>query len=110
MAENQHQEALRQTPFYRALHRPQQIMGGERELMLFSMLIAGGLIVSAMNILATVIGVFLWFLCAFFLRQMAKADPNMSKVYTRQLRYRNYYGPFSRPFRASTTTLSLIHI
>lgn len=104
MAESMHQEALRQTPFYRALHRPQQIMGGERELMLFSMLIAGGLIVSAMNIPATVIGVLLWLLCARFLRAMAKADPNMSKVYTRQLRYRNYYGPFSRPFRAASSS------
>lgn len=96
------EEGLRQTPFYRALHRPQQIMGGERELMLFSMLVAGGLIVSALNIPATVMGVFLWLVCVHFLRQMAKADPNMSQVYARQLRYRGYYAPFSRPFRKAT--------
>ena len=94
-------ESRRLTPFHRALHRPQQIMGGERELMLFSMLIAGGLVVSALNLVATVIGLVLWLICVYGLRKMAKADPEMSKVYLRQLKYRNYYGPFSRPFRVA---------
>ena len=94
-------ETRRLTPFHRALHRPQQIMGGERELMLFSMLIAGGLVVSALNLVATVIGLVLWLICVYGLRKMAKADPEMSKVYLRQLKYRNYYGPFSRPFRVA---------
>ena len=94
-------ESHRLTPFHRALHRPQQIMGGERELMLFSMLIAGGLVVSALNLVATVIGLVLWLICVYGLRKMAKADPEMSKVYLRQLKYRNYYGPFSRPFRVA---------
>lgn len=92
-------ETRRLTPFHRALHRPQQIMGGERELMLFSLLIAGGLVISALNLLATAIGLVLWLVCVYGLRKMAKADPEMSKVYLRQLKYRHYYGPFSRPFR-----------
>lgn len=94
----------RVTSFHRALHRPQMIMGGERELMLFSMLIAGGLIVSAMNLLATVIGLLIWFVCAWALRKMASADPNMSKVYLRQLKYGHYYGPFSRPSRIAKSS------
>ncbi|OHV78556.1 conjugal transfer protein TrbD [Rhizobium sp. LCM 4573] len=94
-------ETRRKTPFHRALHRPQQIMGGERELMLFSMLVAGGLIVSAMNLVATIIGSILWLFCVGALRKMAKADPEMSKVYVRQLKYGHYYGPFSRPFRVA---------
>ncbi|WP_347889096.1 conjugal transfer protein TrbD (plasmid) [Nitrosomonas europaea] len=97
-------QGLRQTPFHRALHRPQQIMGGERELMLFSMLIAGGLIVSAMNLISTAIGLTLWLICVTGLRKMAKADPHMSKVYLRQLRYRQYYGPFSRPCRVAKSS------
>ena len=96
-------ETRRQTPFQRALHRPQQIMDGERELMLFSMLVAGGLIVSAMNFVATIIGLGIWLVCVQGLRMMAKADPDMSKVYVRQLRYGNYYGPYSRPFRVAKT-------
>lgn len=94
-------ESRRQTPFHRALHRPQQIMGGERELMLFSMLLAGGLIVSALNLVATVIGLMIWFVCVQVLRRMAKLDPELSKVYIRQLKYGHYYGSFSRPFRAA---------
>lgn len=94
-------EVRRLTPFHRALHRPQQIMGGERELMLFSMLVAGGLIVSALNLVATVIGGLLWMVCVYALRKMAKADPELSKVYIRQLKYGHYYGPFSRPFRVA---------
>lgn len=89
------------TPFHRALHRPQQIAGGERELMLFSMLVAGGLVVAAMNLVATLLGAAIWLVCAQGLRQMAKADPEMSKVYIRQLKYSHYYGPFSRPQRVA---------
>ncbi|WP_443694909.1 conjugal transfer protein TrbD [Pseudomonas sp.] len=94
-------ESRRLTPFHRALHRPQQIMGGERELMLFSMLVAGGLIVSALNLVATAIGLVLWLICVHSLRKMAKADPELSKVYIRQLKYGHYYGPFSRPYRVA---------
>lgn len=97
-------ETRRMTPFYRALHRPQQIMGGERELMLFSMLIAGGLIVSALNFVATVLGLMIWLVCVHGLRRMAKKDPELSKVYIRQLRYANYYAPFSRPWRVGKSS------
>ncbi|AHJ66179.1 Conjugal transfer protein trbD [Granulibacter bethesdensis] len=93
------EHTLRQTRIHRALHRPQQIWGGERELMLFSMLVAGGLIIAAMNIVVTLIGTIMWLACVYGLRMMAKADPVMSKVYMRQLRYQEYYAPFSRPWR-----------
>jgi len=97
-------EEKRMTPIHRALHRPQQIAGGERELMLFSMLVAGGLIVSAMNLIATVLGVLIWMICVHGLRKMAKSDPVMSKTYIRQLKYAHYYGPFSRPFRVAKSS------
>lgn len=93
------QDQLRYTQTYRALHRPQQVWGGERELMLTSMLVAGGVIFAAMNVVATIIGAILWFACVYGLRQMAKADPLMSKVYLRQLQYQDYYAPYSRPWR-----------
>jgi len=92
---------LRQTMIRRALHRPQQVMGGERELVLFSMLVAGGVIVASLNWVATIAGICVWFVSIYGLRQMAKADPIMSKVYIRQLKYRDYYAPFSRPWRVA---------
>lgn len=94
----------RYTPLFRALYRPQQVMGGERELMLFSMLLAGGLIISALNWVATIIGVIIWMVCVKGLRMMAKVDPVLSKVYIRQLRYKQYYPAFSRPSRVAKTS------
>ncbi|WP_435896246.1 conjugal transfer protein TrbD (plasmid) [Bartonella heixiaziensis] len=94
----------RYTQLFRSLHRPQQIMGGERELMLFSMLLTGILIVSAMNIVAATIGLCIWVVCLYVLRRMAKFDPILSRIYIRQLRYRGYYAPFSRPFRVAKST------
>ncbi|MEX8139971.1 conjugal transfer protein TrbD [Acinetobacter baumannii] len=94
-------EARRVTPFHRALHRPQLVAGGERELMLTSMLVAGGLAVASLNLVAAGIALVIWLICATGLRQMAKADPNMSKIYVRQLKYGHYYAPFSRPWRVA---------
>ena len=89
----------RYTAFYRALHRPQMVMDGERELTLFSMLIAGGLIISGMNLVQTVVGGGMWLVCLYYLRQMAKVDPNMSKVYIRHIHYGSYFPARSTPFR-----------
>jgi type IV secretion system protein VirB3 len=90
---------LRRTTFHRALHRPNLMLGGERELVLFTALLAGGLAVAAQNWVATGISLLLWFVGIAFLRMMAKADPYMSRIYLRQLRYQGYYAPRSRPFR-----------
>lgn len=98
------QLAPRFTVIHRSLHRPQVIMGGERNLMLFSMLVAVTLIVSALNLFAACIGVMIWLFCVYGLRRMAKADPQMSKVYQRQLRYAHYYAPRSGPFRIAKSS------
>jgi type IV secretion system protein VirB3 len=91
--------ALRCTPVYRALHRPNLILGGERELVLFTALLAGGLALTAQNLVATLISGLVWFGVIGLLRRMAHADPRMSLVYARQLRYQRYYPARSRPFR-----------
>ncbi len=92
-------EQLRKTKVHRALHRPQLMLGGERELVLFSALIAGGIAITALNIPAFVAGAAIWGLCIYGLRRMAKADPIMSKIYVRQRKYSDYYAAFSRPWR-----------
>ena len=89
---------LRRTPLHRALHRPNLILGGERELVLTTGLVAGGLAAASVNLVAAVVGAGIWFGCIGLLRLMAKADPQMSRVYRRQLRYRPYYPARSRPF------------
>jgi type IV secretory pathway TrbD component len=90
---------LRRSPFHRVLHRPNLILGGERELVMFTALLSGGLAVSAQNWVATLISSVIWLVCMAFLRMMAKADPYMSHVYLRQLRYGVYLPARSRPYR-----------
>ena len=48
---------------------------------------------------APMVAALLWFGSIGVFRQVAKADPQMSQVYLRQLRYRSYYPPRSRPYR-----------
>ena len=93
--------ALRNTPLRRALHRPNLLIGGERELVLITAIVCGGLAVSALNFVASAIGGGVWIVSIGLLRMMAKADPQMSRIYLRQLRYRAYYPPRSRPARGS---------
>ena len=92
--------SLRRLPFHRVLHRPNLFLGGEREPALLTLLIAGGLAVSGMNTVSFLVGAALWFSAIPVLRWMAKADPHMSKIYVRQIRYRGYYPARSRPYRA----------
>ena len=91
--------SLRRTPFFRVLHRPRLFLGGEREPTLMMAIVAAGLAVSGQNFVTLVVAAILWFGCIGIFRQVAKADPQMSRVYLRQLQYRGYYAPRSRPYR-----------
>jgi type IV secretion system protein TrbD len=91
--------SLRRLPFHRVLHRPALFLGGERELALMTLIIAGGLAVSGMNFVSFAVGGVLWFCSIPLFRWMAKSDPQMTKVYIRQLKYRGYYPARSRPYR-----------
>ncbi len=77
-------------------------MGGDRELVMFSGLLAVALIFSAQDTIATVFGIVLWFGSLFACRLMAKADPKMRSVYLRHRRYKSYYPARSTPFRDNT--------
>lgn len=75
-------------------------MGGDREMVMFSGLLAGALIFSAQELRATIFGLALWFAALFVLRQMAKADRKLRQVYLRHRRYRAYYPARATPFRS----------
>lgn len=96
--------ALRTIPIRRAGNRDNLFMGGDRELVMFSGLLAFALIFSAQELRATVVGIVLWFGSLFVLRIMAKSDPKMRFVYLRHRRYRAYYQPRSTPFRDNPTS------
>lgn len=91
-------DGLRHTPIQRALHRDNLVMGGERELVLLSAVICGGLIITAQNLVAVFVCVPLWLIILFLLRKLAKTDAHMSRVFIRQRAFRPYYPPRSTPF------------
>jgi type IV secretion system protein VirB3 len=95
---------LRRIPIRRAGNRDNLFMGGDRELVMFSGLLAFALIFSAQEIRASVLGLALWFGSLFLLRLMAKSDPKMRFVYLRHRRYKPYYPARSTPFRLNTAS------
>ncbi len=84
-------DKLRLTPIHESGNRPHLVLGGDRELVLISMLV----VVSLAFSLATVWGVgraaLLWVTAMWALQRMAKADPLLRQVYVRHIRYRPYY-------------------
>lgn len=94
--------AQRAIPIRRAGNRDNLFIGGDRELVMFSGLLAGALIFSAQDVRATAFGILLWFGALFALRLMAKADPKLRRVYLRHRRYQAYYPARSTPFRQNT--------
>lgn len=82
---------LQRIPIHRSLNRPNLLAGCERELILVSGMIAGTLVVVAMAWVTALVGVLFWLGIVTVLRQMAKADPMMSKVYLRHIRYKAFY-------------------
>lgn len=91
--------ALRAVPIRRAGNRINLFMGADRELVMFTGLIAAALVFSAQEIRASIYGVLLWLVALYLLRLAAKADPQMRFTYWRSLRYKRYYSAQSTPFR-----------
>lgn len=89
-------ERPRTIPVHLSLMRPILLMGGERELVLISAIIAAVLVLSLERLIFTVIGVVFWSLSLAALQRAAKADPQFSRVYVRHSRYRAYYAAQSR--------------
>jgi type IV secretion system protein VirB3 len=96
--------SLRTIPIRRAGNRHNLFMGGDRELVMFSGLMAFALIFSAQELRATVFGLPLWFGALYMCRLMAKSDPRLRSVYMRHRKYRSYYPARSTPFRINTSS------
>ena len=96
--------ALRTIPIRRAGNRSNLFMGGDRELVMFSGLLAFALIFSAQELRASIIGLVLWFGALFACRLMAKSDPRLRPVYLRHRKYKRYYPARSTPFRSNTAS------
>ncbi|WP_045226960.1 conjugal transfer protein TrbD [Methyloterricola oryzae] len=91
--------ALRLTPLHRSANRPNLFLGGDRELVMFTGVVAFALVFAAQEWTATLFGISLWLLALYLFRLMAKSDPLMRFVYLRNRVYQPYYPARSTPFR-----------
>jgi type IV secretion system protein VirB3 len=89
---------LKSVKVHAALNKPNLLLGGERELMLIVGLFSSVMVFIALTWQTILIGISIWLILSMLLRMMAKADPLMSKVYLKQLKYKNFYHAHSTPF------------
>jgi len=92
------EDTLEAIKVHSALNKSNLLLGGERELMLLVGLFSALMIFIAMTWQTFIIGIILWLILTMLLRMMAKADPLMSKIYLRHLKYKDFYMAHSSPF------------
>jgi len=80
----------RANPVFRSLNRPLTIMGAERKLFFFALMIGAGVF----NLLKTLFGGILMFLLLYLLARWAtKTDPKMLRFLLNSARTRREYDP-----------------
>ena len=79
------------TPMRTSLSRSQLLLGGDRELVLLTGLLAALLAVSVMSVLSFVIAGVGFVAVVAVLARIGREDPMMRKVYSRHLTYKDFY-------------------
>jgi type IV secretion system protein VirB3 len=94
----------REVAIHQSLIRPHLLLGGDRELVLFSALIAVALVFTVATWWSIVAGMVFWLVAAAVLSRMGKADPKLRHVYLCHLRYRAFYPAKSLPSAVRSRT------
>ena len=81
----------REITIHQSANRPNQILGGDRELVLLSVLVAVSLAFSLASVWGAALSVGFWVSAVAVFQRMGKADPMMRQVYMRHIRYRSFY-------------------
>ena len=81
----------REITIHQSANRPNQILGGDRELVLVSIMIAVSLAFSLATLWGIALSVVFWVSSVAVFQRMGKADPMMRRVYMRHIRYRLFY-------------------
>src|SRR5260221_2112775 len=77
-------------PIHQSAHRPAQIRGCDRGLILTALFAAFCLAFRLVTVWGFAVSAALWFGVVAVLRRMGKADPLLPQVYIRALRYREW--------------------
>ena len=86
----------RRIAIHRSLNRPHLLLGAERSLVLLTGMVTALLLFSGnISVVSIALAVDFWTGSFWALVRMAKADPQMSRVYQRHIGYRAYYSAHS---------------
>jgi type IV secretory pathway TrbD component len=80
-----------QTIMRTSLSRPQQLLGGDREMVIMAGLGAAMMAVSVMTFVSFLIATVGFWVTVAVLARIGKADPMMRRVYGRHLQYKDFY-------------------
>src|SRR5262245_43015324 len=86
----------REILIHQSANRPNLILGGDRELVLFAGLTAACLAFTLASIVGIAVAIAFWLCSVVVLSRMGKADPMLRHVYLRHLRYKSFYPAKSR--------------
>src|SRR2546422_11541884 len=87
----EHVDKPREILIHQSANRPNLILGGDRELVLFSALTAACLTFTLASLTGIVIGLAFWLSSVTVLSRMGKSDPMLRHIYLRHLRYKSFY-------------------
>src|ERR1035437_328145 len=85
------QNKPREVIIHQSANRPNQILGGDRELVLIAMLTAISLAFSLGSWWGIGLSVAFWVGAVAILQRMGKADPLLRQIYVRHIRYKAFY-------------------
>jgi type IV secretory pathway TrbD component len=81
----------REVVIHQSANRSNLLLGGDRELVLVMVMIAGGLAFSLATWWGIGLSVVLWIGAVAALQRMGKADPLLRHIYMRNIRYAAFY-------------------
>ena len=91
-------DELHKVPIYQAINQPVLFLGAERNLVIILGAMSGMLMWMGGTWITFFIGLLIWIIGIYFLREMAKKDPEMSKVFKKYQTYQKYYRGYTTPF------------
>ncbi|HLG95320.1 MAG TPA: conjugal transfer protein TrbD [Bryobacteraceae bacterium] len=81
----------REIVIHQSANRPNQLLGGDRELVLVTILVSVSLAFSLATFWGFAVAFAFWIAAIAVLQRMGKADPMLRQVYMRHIRYRPFY-------------------
>jgi type IV secretion system protein VirB3 len=97
-------EKPREIVIHHSANRPHQLLGGDRELVLFAALLSAMLIFALVTWWGIAVGVALWIAAVAVLSRMGRSDPLLRQVYVRHVKYRPFYPAKARIHGAPVST------